>query len=141
MLTYDFSPLFRSTVGFDRFARTVEDLMRVEQSAPAYPPYNIEKTGEDAYRVSVAVAGFDEGELSVETLHRGIAARDFQRTLRLADHVKAVNAAFENGLLHVDLVRELPESMKPRTIEIKTPVKAKIADKAKKLLAGEAKAA
>ena len=161
MLTYDFSPLFRSTVGFDRLARVVEDVMRVEQSVPAYPPYNIERTGEDAYRVSVAVAGFGQDELSVETrenalvvsgskaktegeaafLHRGIGSRDFQRTFRLADHVKAVDAAFENGLLHVDLVRELPESMKPRSIEIKTSVKAKLATKAKKLLEGEVKAA
>ena len=161
MLTYDFSPLFRSAVGFDRFARMAEDVMRVEQSMPTYPPYNIEKMGEDAFRVSIAVAGFDEDELSVETrenalvvsgskaktegdvafLHRGIASRDFQRTFRLADHVKAVNATFENGLLEVDLVRELPESMKPRTIEIHTAVKAKLAAKANKLLEGKAKAA
>ena len=144
MRTYDFSPLFRSSVGFDRLARVVDGL--AGEQAPAYPPYNIEKTGEDAYRITMAVAGFSEGDLEVRTqenklviagsrekaedndersfLHRGIAERTFERQFSLADHIKVTAANLENGLLHVDLVREMPEAMKPRTIDIK-PVNGK----------------
>jgi len=139
MRTYDFTPLYRATVGFDRMADLLD---RVLDSEPAqsggYPPYNIEKTAEDGYRISVAVAGFSEGELSVEVrqnalvisaakakdagkrtyLHRGIATRSFEKTFQLADHVHVTGAQAEDGMLHIDLVRELPEALKPRQIEI-----------------------
>jgi len=140
MRTYDFSPLFRSSVGFDRMARVLDTLSA--DAVPAYPPYNIEKTGEDQYRITMAVAGFSEGDLEIRTqennlvitgriekegdaeqrtyLHRGIAERAFERRFSLADHVKVVSASIENGLLHVELAREVPEAMKPRTIEIKS---------------------
>lgn len=140
MMTYDFSPLFRSAIGFDRVAKMLEDATRFDQSVPSYPPYNIEKVSEDAYRITLAVAGFGEDELTIETrentllvsgskkaddkessyLHRGIATRDFARSFRIADHVKVVDAFYDSGLLHIDLVRELPEAMKPRKIEIKS---------------------
>ena len=131
MRTFDLSPLYRSTVGFDRLFSMMDGL----EAAPGYPPYNIERTGEYDYRVSVAVAGFGENELSIESkentltikgskqtkteedgevLYQGIAARVFQ----LADYVQVKNAALENGLLHVDLVREIPEAKKPRQIPI-----------------------
>ena len=133
---FDFSPLFRSTIGFDRLARLV-DATRVE-GAESYPPYNIEKTGEDAYRLTMAVAGFSQDELDVTVhenslivtgkaqreeangryLHRGIARRAFERRFSLADHIKVAGASLDNGLLHVDLVREVPEAMKPRQIKI-----------------------
>ncbi|CUH61205.1 Hsp20 family protein [Thalassobacter stenotrophicus] len=139
MRTYDFTPLYRATVGFDRMADLLD---RVLDSEPAqtggYPPYNIEKTAEDGYRISVAVAGFSEGELSVEVrqnalvisaakakagaqrtyLHRGIATRSFEKTFQLADHVHVTGAQAEDGMLHIDLVREVPEALKPRQIEI-----------------------
>jgi molecular chaperone IbpA len=140
MRTYDLAPLFRSTVGFDNMARMLDSLSA--DSAPAYPPYNIEKTGEDEYRITMAVAGFGEDDLEIRTqdnklvitgriekgesveertfLHRGIAERAFERQFSLADHVKVVDASLENGLLHVDLAREVPEAMKPRTIAIKS---------------------
>lgn len=138
MRNLDFSPLYRSAIGFDRMANLLDSLSRTEQSQPSYPPYNIELTGEDQYRITMAVAGFDRAELNIEVnqnnltvsaqkqrdgeertyLHQGIAARDFERHFQLADYVKVKGATFENGLLHVDLVRELPEAMKPRTIEI-----------------------
>lgn len=138
MRTFDLTPLYRSSVGFDRMANLLDSAMRSEQSQPSYPPYNIELTGEDQYRISMAVAGFDQSELTIEAkqnaltvtgkkagereerafLHRGIAARDFERRFQLADHVKVVSATMENGLLHIGLVREIPEAMKPRTIEI-----------------------
>jgi len=139
MRNFDFSPLYRSAIGFDRMATMLDSLTRAEQSQPSYPPYNIELTGEDKYRISMAVAGFDLSELNIETkqnslvvsgskdvaandgrqfLHQGIAARDFERRFQLADYVRVVAASMENGLLHVDLVREIPEAMKPRTIEI-----------------------
>jgi molecular chaperone IbpA len=138
MRNFDFSPLYRSAIGFDRMANMLDNLSRAEQSQPSYPPYNIELTGEDQYRISMAVAGFGDGELSIETeqntltvsgkkgedsterqfLHQGIAARNFERRFQLADHVRVENASLENGLLHIDLVREIPEAMKPRTIKI-----------------------
>jgi molecular chaperone IbpA len=138
MRTFDLAPLYRSTVGFDRLFSMLDQ--GLEGAAPGYPPYNIERTGENAYRVSVAVAGFDEPELSLvakenaltiraeknakeeekrgEVLYQGIAARSFERVFQLADYVQVKGASLENGLLHVDLVREIPEAKKPRTIPI-----------------------
>jgi len=136
---FDFSPLFRSTIGFDRLTRLVDAATRVDNAALAYPPYNIEKTGEDAYRLTMAVAGFSPDELDITVqenlllvtgkakkdeesryLHRGIARRAFERRFSLADHIKVVGASLANGMLHVDLVREVPEVVKPRKIEIGT---------------------
>ncbi len=137
MTALDFTPLFRSTIGFDRLTRLVDAATRAD-SATAYPPYNIEKTGEDSYRLSMAVAGFAPADLDVQVqdnalivtgkaskeedgtryLHRGIARRAFERRFPLADTIKVVGASFDNGMLHVELVREIPEAMKPRTIKI-----------------------
>jgi len=139
MRAYDLSPLFRQTVGFDRVFNTLAQSGGFE-AAPNYPPYNIERTAENAYRVTLAVAGFSRGDLSIETrenaltirgaqdqkeaepardfLHQGIAARAFERRFQLADHVVVTGATLENGLLYVDLVREIPEAQKPRKIEI-----------------------
>jgi len=142
MRTIDFTPVFRSTVGFDRMARLMDDMMRAGDAAnaPAYPPYNIEKLGEDDYRITMAVAGFGEGDLDITVedttliisgkvektegeanrsfLHRGIATRAFERRFQLAETIKVVGANVENGLLHVELVHEVPEEKKPRKIEI-----------------------
>ena len=138
---FDFSPLFRSTIGFDRLARLVDSASRVDNTATTYPPYNIEKTGENTYRLTMAVAGFAQDELDITVqgehadrdrqgqeeeengryLHRGIARRAFERRFSLADHIKVEGASLDNGLLHVDLVREVPEAMKPRTIAINGP--------------------
>jgi molecular chaperone IbpA len=140
MTNYDLSPFYRSTVGFDRLFSMLDRVAGGEQNAATYPPYNIERTGENAYRITLAVAGFGESELSVETrentltvrgsketvqkdekrdmLYQGIAARAFERRFQLADHVVVTGAASENGLLHIDLVREVPEAQKPRTISI-----------------------
>ena len=135
---FDFSPLFRSTIGFDRLARLVDAETRVDSTALTYPPYNIEKTGEDAYRLTMAVAGFSPDEVDVTVhensllvtgkakkedensryLHRGIARRAFERRFSLADHIKVVGATLANGMLHVDLVHEVPEEAKPRRITI-----------------------
>ena len=137
---FDFSPLFRSTIGFDRLARLVDSATRVDTAATAYPPYNIESAGEDSYRLTMAVAGFSRDELDITMdknslvisgkaqkedeqaqgryLHRGIARRAFERRFSLADHMKVTGASLDNGLLHVDLVREVPEEAKPRQIEI-----------------------
>jgi molecular chaperone IbpA len=143
MLNTDLSPFYRSTVGFDRLLSMLDKVAGSEQNAPTYPPYNIERTGENAYRVTLAVAGFGEHELAVETrentltvrgsketngtnddkrevIYQGIAARAFERRFQLADHVVVTGATSENGLLHIDLVRELPEAHKPRTIAIKS---------------------
>src|SRR6266536_3784388 len=137
---FDFAPLFRSTIGFDRLARLVDTATRVDSTALSYPPYNIEKTGEDAYRLTMAVAGFSQDEIDITVhentlivtgksekededgryLHRGIARRAFERRFSLADHVKVTGASLDNGLLHVDLVREVPEAMKPRSVQIGT---------------------
>jgi molecular chaperone IbpA len=138
MRNFDFSPLYRSAIGFDRMANLLDSLSRAEQNQPAYPPYNIELTGEDKYRITMAVAGFDQAELTIEVnqnnltvsanktaetqqrtyLHQGIAARSFERRFQLADHVQVQSANYENGLLHIDLQRIIPESLKPRTIPI-----------------------
>jgi molecular chaperone IbpA len=140
MRPFDFAPLYRSTVGFDQMFSMLDELGRPDVSVPSYPPYNIERTSENAYRISVAVAGFTDPDLSIETkenrltirgekqasseeksgdvLYRGIAARTFERSFQLADYVKVKGASLENGLLHVDLVREIPEAMKPRSIPI-----------------------
>jgi molecular chaperone IbpA len=140
MRQFDLSPLYRQTVGFDRLFNLLDQTGGVDPSS-SYPPYNIERTGETAYRVTLAVAGFSRDELNIETrentlsirgskapvadadarrefLHQGIAARAFERRFQLADHVIATGAVLENGLLHVDLVREIPEAKKPRRIEI-----------------------
>ena len=138
MRTYDFSPLFRSAIGFDRVPSMIDAALRSSDSVGSYPPYNIEKTGDDAYRISMAVAGFSRDELDVEIrdgvlivtgtaspekgdatyLHRGIARRAFERRFQLADHVEVKSADLVNGLLDIELIRELPEAMKPKTIEI-----------------------
>lgn len=138
MRTLDFAPLYRATVGFDRIADLMDRVLTADVAQPTYPPYNIEKTAEDAYRISIAVAGFSPDELSVEVrdgslfvsarktaedgernyLHRGIATRAFERRFALADHVRVAGAVHEHGMLHVDLVRETPEALKPRRIEI-----------------------
>ena len=137
MVNFDFSPLFRSSIGFDHMVSLLDSARRIDQGGNSYPPYNIERTGEDAYRISMAVAGFNQSELNVETkenmltingvkskedtksyLYHGIAERNFERRFQLADHVNVTNAKLENGLLHVDLVREIPEAMKPRRIAI-----------------------
>ncbi len=147
MLNYDFAPFYRSTVGFDRLLSLLDKHAGVEANTPTYPPYNIERTGENAYRITIAVAGFAESELSVETrentltvrgsketaqksegekretLYQGIAARAFERRFQLADHVSATGATCENGLLHIDLVRQVPEAQKPRMIAIQTAAK------------------
>ena len=138
MTTFDLSPLYRTAIGFDRLADMLSNASRVDGNG--YPPYNIEASGEDQYRISMAVAGFSESELDIVTeqntltvsgqkaaddeqeerefLYRGIATRSFERRFQLADHVRVVSARLENGLLHIDLQRELPEKMKPRRIEI-----------------------
>ena len=149
MRHFDLTPLYRSTIGFDRLGSLLDTLSSFEGEAPSYPPYNIERVGENDYRISMAVAGFGENDLTIEVkentlslrgakqneqedttfLHRGIASRSFERRFQLADHVVVKGATLENGLLHVDLVRELPEAMKPRTISIET--KSDKADKPK----------
>lgn len=135
MRHFDFSPLHRSTIGFDRLFSMLDS---ATSDTPSYPPYNIERTGENAYRITMAVAGFSEADLSVEAkehvltikgekkdededreiLYRGIASRAFERRFQIAEYVRVDGAHLENGLLHIDLVRELPEAMKPRKIEI-----------------------
>ena len=138
MRSYDFTPLYRATVGYDRIADLMDRVLSSDVAQPGYPPYNIEKTAEDAYRISIAVAGFTADDLTVEVrdgalhvaarktaddagrnfLHRGIATRAFERRFALADHVRVTGAAHEHGMLHLDLVRETPEALKPRRIEI-----------------------
>lgn len=138
MRRYDLSPLLRSSIGFDHFDRLFDTVSRADNSANGYPPYNIEKADEDGYRITMAVAGFREDDLNVNLkdntltiageqkaseenvtyLHRGIAGRSFERRFQLAEDIRVVSAALENGLLHIDLVREVPEHKKPRQIEI-----------------------
>lgn len=138
MRQFDLAPLYRNTVGFDRLFSMLDQMVGVD-AAPSYPPYNIERTGENAYRISIAVAGFTDRDLTIEVkenslsvrgekqnaeerksdvLYQGIAARTFERRFQLADGVQVVGAALENGLLHVDLVREIPEAKKPKLIPI-----------------------
>lgn len=138
MRTYDFAPLYRATVGFDQIADLMDRVLTTEGSQPTYPPYNIEKLEDDAYRISIAVAGFSDADLSVEVrenalivsarkaedegektyLHRGIATRAFERRFHLADHVQVTGAAHVDGMLNIDLKREVPEALKPRQIAI-----------------------
>ena len=147
MRHFDLSPLYRSTVGFDRLFSLLDQVSNGD-SAPSYPPYNIERTDENAYRITIAVAGFAETDLAIESkenvltirgdkavqenaekreiLHQGIAARAFERRFQLADYVQVTGASLENGLLHVDLVREIPEAKKPRQIAIGTGKPAKV---------------
>ena len=145
MATYDLTPFYRSTVGFDRFFSLLD--RAVPDGSPGYPPYNIERTGDNSYRITVAVSGFAQDELSIvakentltikgekaanengkdksEVLYRGIAGRAFERAFHLADFVVVKSASLENGLLHVDLVREIPEAKKPRSIPISTTAQA-----------------
>lgn len=141
MRNFDFSPLYRATVGFDQIADLMDRVMTNDVTPPSYPPYNIEKTGDDGYRISVAVAGFTEDELSVDVkdnalhisakkadddaapsyLHRGIATRAFDRRFQLADHIHVTGASHQHGMLHIDLLREVPEALRPRRIEIGAP--------------------
>ena len=138
MRTFDFAPLYRATVGFDQIADLMDRVLTTEGTQPSYPPYNIEKLDDDAYRISIAVAGFCEADLSVEVrenalivsarkaeddqersyLHRGIATRAFERRFHLADHVHVTGATHADGMLNIDLAREVPEALKPRKIAI-----------------------
>lgn len=142
MRNFDLSPLYRASVGFDRVADALDRALAADLPQASYPPYNIEKTGENAYRISIAVAGFSADDLSVEVkdgaviisgrkapedgqrtyLHRGIATRAFERKFTLADHVQITGASHVDGMLNIDLVREIPEALKPRKIEISKPV-------------------
>jgi molecular chaperone IbpA len=141
MRSYDFSPLFRSSVGFDRLAQLMDS---ARDDVPSYPPYNIERTGEDQYRITMAVAGFAENDIEITAqdnalavvgkqpkdeapkslLYRGIAGRPFQRRFELAEYIRVTGASLENGLLHIELVREVPEAVKPRSIKIGSKVEA-----------------
>ncbi|MCA1322826.1 Hsp20 family protein [Herbaspirillum sp. alder98] len=136
MRTFDLSPLYRTAIGFDRLAQMFDNAQRNDQ--PSYPPYNIALVAEDKYRITMAVAGFSRSEIEIETenetlkvvgrkqkedqqvnfLHRGIAARDFEQRFQLANHIKVTGASLENGLLNIELVREVPEALKPRKIDI-----------------------
>ncbi|MGD9742877.1 MAG: Hsp20 family protein [Dongiaceae bacterium] len=138
MRSFDFAPLFRSTIGFDGMANLLESALRTDEQASTYPPYNIEKTGDSAYRLTMAVAGFGEEDITITAqdntlvvsgklaksdeerkfLYRGIAGRAFERRFELAEHIRVNGASLVNGLLHVELVKEVPEAMKPRTIKI-----------------------
>jgi len=153
MRAFDFAPLYRSTVGFDRMFSVLDQLGGMEASVPTYPPYNIERSGENAFRISVAVAGFTDADLSIEAkenrltirgekqtseeektvdvLYKGIAERTFERIFQLADHVQVKCASLENGLLNVDLVREIPEAMKPRAIPITSSSKLLVVEPTK----------
>lgn len=144
MRSFDLAPLYRATIGFDQIADMMDRVLTSDVAQPTYPPYNIEKTADDAYRISIAVAGFSESDLNVEVresalvvsakkseddgdrtyLHRGIATRAFERRFHLADHVRVTGAEHENGMLHIDLKREVPEALKPRRIEISSPARA-----------------
>lgn len=137
MRNFDLAPLYRATVGFDQIADMMDRVLSTDGSTPTYPPYNIEKLDQDAYRITIAVAGFSDADLAIEVkdhalivsakkaeedkrtyLHRGIATRAFERRFQLADHVKVTGATHADGMLHIDLVREVPEALKPRRIEI-----------------------
>ncbi|WP_262690110.1 Hsp20 family protein [Kordiimonas aestuarii] len=162
MTRYDFSPLFRSTIGFDRMAGLLDTAMKAADHDSGYPPYDIMQADDDRYRLTLSIAGFSEDELTVEQqdrelvvsgskntrdneasfLHRGIATRDFRRVFQLADHVSVSGANLSNGLLTIDLLREVPEDQKPRRIEIRESAPGSLLGKAKKLLSDKsAKAA
>lgn len=156
MTRFDLSPLFRSSVGFDRLARMLDELPDSIDNAQSYPPYDIETLGEDRYRITMAVAGFKEDMLDIELhenmlsitgtvpaekeertfLHRGIGNRNFERKFQLDDHVKVTSAHLENGLLTINLVREIPQELKPRTIEITKGSPDNLLGKAKKMIEG-----
>lgn len=160
MRGFDLSPLFRSSVGFDHLARILDAAQRTEEQAVSYPPYNIEKVGEDNYRITMAVAGFKENEINVTSenrtlvvagksvkeesesgaqyLHRGIASRSFERRFDLADHISVTGASLDNGLLHIDLVREIPEALKPRRIAVEPAPQSVGAAEPKASISGEA---
>lgn len=138
MRTLDFAPLYRSAIGFDHLSQLMDSIVQREQNQPSYPPYNIERLDKDQYRITMAVAGFTEAELDIQSeqqkltvkgqksaddkerqyLHQGIAGRNFERVFQLAEHIRVEAANLENGLLHIDLKREVPEAMKPRQIQI-----------------------
>ena len=140
MRSFDFAPLYRASIGFDQIADLLDRVSTHQGGQSSYPPYNIEKTEEDGYRISIAAAGFSEADLEIEVkentlnvsaqkpkaedkrtyLHRGISTRAFERQFHLADHVRAVGASYENGMLHIDLIREVPEALKPRRIQIQS---------------------
>ena len=140
MRSFDFAPLYRASIGFDQIADLLDRVSTHQGGQSSYPPYNIEKTEEYVYRISIAAAGFSEADLEIEVkentlnvsaqkpkaedkrtyLHRGIATRAFERQFHLADHVRAVGASYENGMLHIDLIREVPEALKPRRIQIQS---------------------
>ncbi len=161
MRTYDFTPLFRHSVGFDHMQHLFDSALHYDQATTdSYPPYNIESVDKDTYQISMAIAGFSENDLDIVVtedklsvkgdiqsqekknyLHRGIAGRTFERNFSLADYVKVVDAHLENGLLLIDLVREVPESKKPRKIEIKNGSNTSIKEKATKFIGGKNKAA
>lgn len=150
MRPFDFAPLYRSTVGFDRLAQLLDSVACFDNDAPAYPPYNIERLTDNEYRITMAVAGFSEGDLKLEVkeqtltvagqkapeekerqyLHRGIATRAFERRFQLADHVEVTGAELKDGLLNINLVRNVPERLKPRTIAIGTSAPKQIEAKA-----------
>lgn len=156
MTIFDFSPLLRSTVGFDHMMHSLDSAYRLDDGSTGYPPYDIESDGEDRYRVTIAVAGFDKGDLNVEIrddtlwitgaraedghdanyLYRGIPGGSFERSFRLAENVKVTGAHLENGLLRIDLVHEVPEEMKPRKIEISAAKDGRLASRAKRLVEG-----
>jgi len=144
MRSFDFAPLHRSTIGFDQIANLMDRVLANDVAQPSYPPYNIEKLNDDSYRITIAVAGFGEADLSVEVrekslivsarkadedadktyLYRGIATRAFERRFHLADHVQVTGAAHADGMLHIELVRQVPEALKPRQIQIASNVSA-----------------
>lgn len=144
MRTFDLSPLFRATVGFDNLARVFDTVSRSDEAQVSYPPYNIVREGQDAYRVSLAGFGAEDIDIQVENnsltvkgrttqdkantvfLHRGIAGRSFERSFELADHIQVTGARMENGLLHIDLKREIPEALKPRRVPIGADKKAEV---------------
>ena len=148
MRHFDLTPLYRSTIGFDRLGSSLDTLGAFEGDTPSYPPYNIERVGENEYRISMEVAGFGENDLTIEVkentlsirgekqaevgettfLHRGIAGRSFERRFQLADHVVVKGASLENGLLHIDLAREIPEAMKPKKISLAGQRKLEVVD-------------
>jgi molecular chaperone IbpA len=140
MRSFDFAPLYRASIGFDQIADLLDRVSTHQGGQSSYPPYNIEKTEEDGYRISIAAAGFSEADLEIEVkentlnvsaqkpkaedkrtyLHRGISTRAFERQFHLADHVRAVGASYEDGMLHIELIREVPEALKPRRIQIQS---------------------